>query len=76
MPQRQEEGADIRVSLCQGFLDLNITEFQKLGPNVTGFQLVNQSDPAVDKINQDWLDFDSKDLRLARRSLRVHTLMD
>uniref|UniRef100_A0A3Q3WJ73 Glutamate receptor n=1 Tax=Mola mola TaxID=94237 RepID=A0A3Q3WJ73_MOLML len=53
-----------------GFLDLNITEFQKLGPNVTGFQLVNQSDPAVDKINQDWLDFDSKDLRLARRSLR------
>uniref|UniRef100_A0A7N8YM22 Glutamate receptor n=1 Tax=Mastacembelus armatus TaxID=205130 RepID=A0A7N8YM22_9TELE len=41
-----------------GFMDLNITEFQKLAPNVTGFQLVNQSDPDVDKINQDWLDFD------------------
>uniref|UniRef100_A0A3Q0SVP7 Glutamate receptor n=1 Tax=Amphilophus citrinellus TaxID=61819 RepID=A0A3Q0SVP7_AMPCI len=47
-----------------GFLDLNVTEFQKLGPNVTGFQLVNRSDPAVQKINQNWLDFDSKDLKL------------
>uniref|UniRef100_A0A669DD30 Glutamate receptor n=1 Tax=Oreochromis niloticus TaxID=8128 RepID=A0A669DD30_ORENI len=37
-----------------GFLDLNVTEFQKLGPNVTGFQLVNRSDPAVQKINQNW----------------------
>uniref|UniRef100_A0AAQ6IM74 Glutamate receptor n=1 Tax=Anabas testudineus TaxID=64144 RepID=A0AAQ6IM74_ANATE len=47
-----------------GFMDLNITEFQKLAPNVTGFQLVNRSDPAVERINQDWLDFDSKDLKL------------
>uniref|UniRef100_A0A8D3AFG6 Glutamate receptor n=1 Tax=Scophthalmus maximus TaxID=52904 RepID=A0A8D3AFG6_SCOMX len=54
----------------QGFMDLNFTEIQKLGPNVTGFQLVNWSDPAVEKINQDWLDFDSKDLKLSRRSLR------
>ncbi|XP_070712149.1 glutamate receptor 1-like [Pempheris klunzingeri] len=53
-----------------GFMDLNMTEFQKLGPNVTGFQLVNRSDPAVERINQDWLDFDSKDLKLARRRLR------
>uniref|UniRef100_A0A3Q1IMS1 Glutamate receptor n=1 Tax=Anabas testudineus TaxID=64144 RepID=A0A3Q1IMS1_ANATE len=53
-----------------GFMDLNITEFQKLAPNVTGFQLVNRSDPAVERINQDWLDFDSKDLKLARRRLR------
>ncbi|KAF0022826.1 hypothetical protein F2P81_024807 [Scophthalmus maximus] len=53
-----------------GFMDLNFTEIQKLGPNVTGFQLVNWSDPAVEKINQDWLDFDSKDLKLSRRSLR------
>lgn len=52
-------------------MDLNMTEFQKLGPNVTGFELINRSDPAVVKINQDWLDFDSKDLKLARRSLRV-----
>uniref|UniRef100_A0AAX7TPG2 Glutamate receptor n=1 Tax=Astatotilapia calliptera TaxID=8154 RepID=A0AAX7TPG2_ASTCA len=48
-----------------GFLDLNVTEFQKLGPNVTGFQLVNRSDPAVQKINQNWLDFDNKDLKVA-----------
>lgn len=54
-------------------MDLNVTEFQKLGPNVTGFQLVNQSDLAVEKINQDWLEFDSKDLKLARRRLRVQT---
>lgn len=53
-------------------MDLNMTEFQKLGPNVTGFELINRSDPAVVKINQDWLDFDSKDLKLARRSLRVN----
>ncbi|XP_029028786.1 glutamate receptor 1-like isoform X3 [Betta splendens] len=53
-----------------GFMDLNITEFQKLAPNVTGFQLVNRSDPAVEKINQDWLDFDSKDLKVPRRRLR------
>ncbi|XP_006785307.1 glutamate receptor 1-like [Neolamprologus brichardi] len=53
-----------------GFLDLNVTEFQKLGPNVTGFQLVNRSDPAVQKINQNWLDFDNKDLKVARRRLK------
>nr|XP_033502058.1 glutamate receptor 1-like [Epinephelus lanceolatus] len=58
-----------------GFMDLNMTEFQKLGPNVTGFQLVNRSDPAVEKINQDWLDFDSKDLKLARRSLRTEVVI-
>ncbi|XP_034540415.1 glutamate receptor 1-like isoform X1 [Notolabrus celidotus] len=53
-----------------GFMDMNMTEFEKLGPNVTGFQLVNWSDPGVEKINQDWLDFDNKDLKLARRRLR------
>lgn len=54
-------------------MDLNLTEFQKLKPNVTGFQLVNWSNPTMEKINQDWLDFDNKDLKLARRRLRVHT---
>ncbi|CAM9164863.1 unnamed protein product [Lampetra planeri] len=39
-------------------------------PNVTGFQLMNQSDPVVEKINQDWMEFDSKDLKLTRRRLR------
>ncbi|XP_074529131.1 glutamate receptor 1b isoform X1 [Halichoeres trimaculatus] len=53
-----------------GFMDLNMTEFQKLGPNVTGFQLVNWSHLAVEKINQDWLEFDNKDLKLPRRRLR------
>ncbi|KAF1378049.1 hypothetical protein PFLUV_G00185550 [Perca fluviatilis] len=53
-----------------GFLDLNMTDFQRLGPNVTGLQLVNRSDPVVEKIDRDWLEFDSKDLKLARRRLR------
>ncbi|KAK9536994.1 hypothetical protein VZT92_006733 [Zoarces viviparus] len=53
-----------------GFMDLNMTEFQKLGPNVTGLQLVNWSDPAVEKMDRDWLEFDSKDLKLARRRLK------
>ncbi|KAK5858177.1 hypothetical protein PBY51_002341 [Eleginops maclovinus] len=53
-----------------GFLDLNMTEFQKLGANVTGFQLMNRSDPAVEKVDKDWLEFDSKDLKLPRRRLR------
>lgn len=59
------------VCVCQGYMDLNLTEFQKLKPNVTGFQLVNWSNPTMEKINQDWLDFDNKDLKLARRRLRV-----
>uniref|UniRef100_A0A3P8VC89 Glutamate receptor n=1 Tax=Cynoglossus semilaevis TaxID=244447 RepID=A0A3P8VC89_CYNSE len=53
-----------------GFTDLNMTEFQKLGPNVTGFQMVDWSDPGLEKLNQDWLDFDNKDLKLSRRRLR------
>uniref|UniRef100_A0A3B4BG65 Receptor ligand binding region domain-containing protein n=1 Tax=Periophthalmus magnuspinnatus TaxID=409849 RepID=A0A3B4BG65_9GOBI len=39
---------ELNVFLLQGFMDLNITEFQKLAPNVTGFQLVNHSDPNVE----------------------------
>ncbi|KAF7641266.1 hypothetical protein LDENG_00287310, partial [Lucifuga dentata] len=53
-----------------GVMDLNITEFQKLGPNVTGFQLVNDSDPMVQRTHQDWMTFDSKDLKPSRRRLR------
>nr|XP_015817363.2 glutamate receptor 1 isoform X1 [Nothobranchius furzeri] len=53
-----------------GFLDLNVTELQKLAPNVTGFQLVDRSDPVVEKINQDWMSFDSKDLKLIRKKLK------
>uniref|UniRef100_A0A8C5FBI5 Glutamate receptor n=1 Tax=Gadus morhua TaxID=8049 RepID=A0A8C5FBI5_GADMO len=49
-----------------GFQDLNFTAFQSLGANVTGFQLVNTSDPAVEKLNQEWLDFDTVDVHLPR----------
>lgn len=55
----------------QGFLDLNVTEFQKLAPNVTGFQLVNRTDPAVEKVNREWVEFDSKDFKLPRKRLKV-----
>lgn len=54
-------------------MDLNITEFQKLAPNVTGFQLVNRSDPNVQRVDQEWVVFDSKDSRLTRRRLKVQT---
>uniref|UniRef100_A0A3B3I4F5 Glutamate receptor n=1 Tax=Oryzias latipes TaxID=8090 RepID=A0A3B3I4F5_ORYLA len=54
----------------QGFLDLNVTEFQKLAPNVTGFQLVNSTDPAVEKVNREWVEFDSKDFKLPRKRLK------
>uniref|UniRef100_A0A8C5EAW5 Glutamate receptor 1-like n=1 Tax=Gouania willdenowi TaxID=441366 RepID=A0A8C5EAW5_GOUWI len=53
-----------------GFMDLNFSEFQKLAPNVTGFQLVNQSDPEIRRINDDWMDFNSKDTRAGQRRLR------
>ncbi|XP_055004751.1 glutamate receptor 1-like [Boleophthalmus pectinirostris] len=54
----------------QGFMDLNITELQKLAPNVTGFQLVNHSDPNVERVNQEWEVFDSKDARGRRARLK------
>lgn len=52
-------------------MELNLTEFHALTPNVTGFQLVNWSDPAVLKVQQDWLNFDPKDGKAERRALRV-----
>ncbi|XP_072302081.1 glutamate receptor 1-like isoform X1 [Eucyclogobius newberryi] len=54
----------------QGFMDLNMSEFQKLAPNVTGFQLVNHTDPNVERVNQEWMVFDSKDSRGPRRRLK------
>uniref|UniRef100_A0AAY4BEQ2 Glutamate receptor 1-like n=1 Tax=Denticeps clupeoides TaxID=299321 RepID=A0AAY4BEQ2_9TELE len=53
-----------------GFLDLNLTEFRKVGANVTGFQLMNYSDPTVSRTIQEWLDFDSKDLKIPKRRLK------
>uniref|UniRef100_A0A3Q2ZCQ4 Glutamate receptor n=1 Tax=Hippocampus comes TaxID=109280 RepID=A0A3Q2ZCQ4_HIPCM len=53
------------ILLNMGFVELNLTEFHALSPNVTGFQLVNWSDPSVLKVQQDWLNFDPKDGKYA-----------
>uniref|UniRef100_A0A8C2PV71 Glutamate receptor n=1 Tax=Cyprinus carpio TaxID=7962 RepID=A0A8C2PV71_CYPCA len=53
-----------------GFLDLNLTEFRKGGANVTGFQLMNYTNPTVSRTIQDWLEFDSKDLKSPKRRLK------
>ncbi|KAL2094884.1 hypothetical protein ACEWY4_009603 [Coilia grayii] len=53
-----------------GFMDLNLTEFRKGGANVTGFQLMNYTNPLVSSTIQDWLEFDSKDLKVPKRRLK------
>ncbi|KAA0720150.1 Glutamate receptor 1 [Triplophysa tibetana] len=53
-----------------GFMDLNLTEFKKGGANVTGFQLMNNTDPAVRRMIQEWVEFDSKDLKSPKRRLK------
>ncbi|XP_035383161.1 glutamate receptor 1b isoform X2 [Electrophorus electricus] len=53
-----------------GFLDMNFTEFSKGGANVTGFQLMNYTEPMVSRTIQDWLEFDSKDLKSPKRRLK------
>uniref|UniRef100_A0A8C1VAJ1 Glutamate receptor n=1 Tax=Cyprinus carpio TaxID=7962 RepID=A0A8C1VAJ1_CYPCA len=53
-----------------GFLDLNLTEFKKGGANVTGFQLMNYTNPTVSRTIQHWLEFDSKDLKSPKRRLK------
>uniref|UniRef100_A0A672QED8 Glutamate receptor n=1 Tax=Sinocyclocheilus grahami TaxID=75366 RepID=A0A672QED8_SINGR len=53
-----------------GFLDLNLTEFRKGGANVTGFQLMNYTNPTVSRTIQHWLEFDSKDLKSPKRRLK------
>ncbi|XP_077596090.1 glutamate receptor 1-like [Stigmatopora nigra] len=55
------------ILLNLGFVELNMTEFYALSPNVTGFQLVNWSDALASKAQRDWMNFDGKS---ARRSLR------
>uniref|UniRef100_A0A8C2IW35 Glutamate receptor n=1 Tax=Cyprinus carpio TaxID=7962 RepID=A0A8C2IW35_CYPCA len=56
--------------IYHGFLDLNLTEFRKGGANVTGFQLMNYTNPTVSRTIQDWLEFDSKDLKSPKRRLK------
>ncbi|XP_061659492.1 glutamate receptor 4-like isoform X1 [Syngnathoides biaculeatus] len=58
------------ILLNMGFVELNLTEFHALSPNVTGFQLVNWSDESVQKVHRDWMKFDSKDGKGTRRTLR------
>uniref|UniRef100_A0A3B1IGE0 Glutamate receptor, ionotropic, AMPA 1b n=1 Tax=Astyanax mexicanus TaxID=7994 RepID=A0A3B1IGE0_ASTMX len=53
-----------------GFLDLNFTEFRKGGANVTGFQLMNYTEPMVSRTIQEWLEFDSKDLKSPKKRLK------
>uniref|UniRef100_A0A8C2IZJ4 Glutamate receptor n=1 Tax=Cyprinus carpio TaxID=7962 RepID=A0A8C2IZJ4_CYPCA len=55
---------------CQGFLDIDLTEFKKGEANVTGFQLVNYADPNISRIVQQWMDFDNKDAKVPKRRLK------
>lgn len=57
--------------ISQGFLDIDLTEFKKSGANVTGFQLMNYSDPDVSRTIQEWLEFDSKDIKAPKKRLKV-----
>ncbi|KAL4659807.1 glutamate receptor 1-like isoform X2 [Arapaima gigas] len=53
-----------------GFMDIDLTEFKKAGANVTGFQLVNYSDPGISRTIQEWLEFDSKDIKAPKKRLK------
>ncbi|KAM6977424.1 glutamate receptor 1a isoform 1-T1 [Aplochiton taeniatus] len=53
-----------------GFLDIDLTDLRKGGANITGFQLVNQSEPEVSHIVQQWTEFENKDAKVQRRNLR------
>uniref|UniRef100_A0A8D0CFF7 Glutamate receptor n=1 Tax=Scleropages formosus TaxID=113540 RepID=A0A8D0CFF7_SCLFO len=43
-----------------GFTDIDLTEFRKAGANVTGFQLMNYTDPSISRTIQEWLEFDKR----------------
>uniref|UniRef100_A0A8B9H8X6 Glutamate receptor n=1 Tax=Astyanax mexicanus TaxID=7994 RepID=A0A8B9H8X6_ASTMX len=64
------ESKTLFVFCFQGFLDLNFTEFRKGGANVTGFQLMNYTEPMVSRTIQEWLEFDSKDLKSPKKRLK------
>lgn len=55
----------------QGFLDIDLTDLRKGGANITGFQLVNNSDPTVSRVAQQWMEFDNKDSRMPKSALKV-----
>lgn len=55
----------------QGFLDIDLTDLRKGGANITGFQLVNNSEPSVSRVVQQWMEFDNKDSKMAKKGLKV-----
>ncbi|XP_039669588.1 glutamate receptor 1a isoform X2 [Perca fluviatilis] len=54
-----------------GFLDIDLTDLRKGGANITGFQLVNNSEPAVSRVVQQWMEFDNKDSKVPKSGLKV-----
>ncbi|KAM9781058.1 glutamate receptor 1-like isoform X2 [Syngnathus typhle] len=58
------------ILLNPGFVELNLTEFHALSPNVTGFQLVNWSHGSALKVQRDWINFEPKEGKTTRRPLR------
>uniref|UniRef100_A0A3P9K8I6 Glutamate receptor, ionotropic, AMPA 1a n=1 Tax=Oryzias latipes TaxID=8090 RepID=A0A3P9K8I6_ORYLA len=53
-----------------GFLDIDLTDLRKGGANITGFQLVNNSEPTVNRIAQQWMEFDNKDNKMPKTGLK------
>nr|XP_061792932.1 glutamate receptor 1-like isoform X4 [Nerophis lumbriciformis] len=54
-----------------GFLDIDLTDLRKGGANITGFQLVNNSEPSVSRVVQQWMEFDNKDSKMPKSGLKV-----
>uniref|UniRef100_A0A8B9J726 Glutamate receptor n=1 Tax=Astyanax mexicanus TaxID=7994 RepID=A0A8B9J726_ASTMX len=48
----------------------DILSSKKGGANVTGFQLMNYTEPMVSRTIQEWLEFDSKDLKSPKKRLK------
>ena len=60
--------------MSQGFLDIDLTDLRKGGANITGFQLVNNSEPSVSRVVQQWMEFDNKDSKMPKSGLKVRPL--
>ncbi|KAM6952624.1 glutamate receptor 1a [Lycodopsis pacificus] len=53
-----------------GFLDIDLTDLRKGGANITGFQLVNNSEPSISRVVQQWMEFDNKDSKVPKSGLK------
>ncbi|XP_075959934.1 glutamate receptor 1a isoform X1 [Anarhichas minor] len=53
-----------------GFLDIDLTDLRKGGANITGFQLVNNSEPGISRVVQQWMEFDNKDSKVPKSGLK------